>query len=206
MWDLTYAISEDMLLYPGVPQPVLHDFATPAKDGYGMSEYTFWNHLGTHIDAPTHFYAQGQSLDQFPLDAFFKRVHTVHCEDVTEITPVFLERALSQHNPGDAVFLLTGQFQYWGTPKYFASFPVLSVAGAEYLISRQAAMILVDAPSIDLVETQDFPIHHQLLRHPILIVENLAYQPDLPETFQIMALPMKIHNSNGAPARIVAQL
>lgn len=55
MWDLTYTISEDMLLYPGIPQPVLHDFATPSRDGYGMSEFSFWNHLGIHIDAPTLF-------------------------------------------------------------------------------------------------------------------------------------------------------
>lgn len=204
MWDLTYTISEDMLLYPGIPQPILHDFATPQKDGYGMSDYAFWNHLGTHIDAPTHFYADGASLDEFPLEAFVRRVHTIHCEDQSSISASFLSQATKHIPHHDGLLLLTGQYRYWGTPRYFDPFPVLSEESAQHLVREGYSMILVDAPSVDSVDTESFPIHRILLRHPLLIVENLAYQPDLTEVFHITALPLKIKNSNGAPARIIA--
>lgn len=203
MWDLTYTISEDMLLYPGIPQPVLHDFATPQKDGYGMSDYAFWNHLGTHIDAPTHFFADGLSLDQFPLEAFIRRVHTIQCESHDSITPSFLSRVTRDIPRTDGLLLLTGQYRYWGTPRYFDPFPVLDEKSAQFLVNEGYSMILVDAPSIDPVTTETFPIHRILLRHPLLIVENLAYQPDLPAVFQMTALPLKVKNSNGAPARII---
>ncbi len=204
MWDLTYTISEDMLLYPGTPQPKLHDFATPAKDGYGMSEFTFWNHLGTHIDAPNHFHADGRSLDQFPLNAFIRRVVTVDCQETKEITEAFLKPRLAQYQTGDGVLLLTGQYRFWGTRDYFRPFPVLSDDGAEFLLEKHVGMILTDAPSVDPVSTETFPIHRRLLRAPLLIVENLAYQPDLPPIFHVTALPLKIKNSNGSPARVIA--
>ncbi|PSR34493.1 MAG: hypothetical protein C7B46_04990 [Sulfobacillus benefaciens] len=204
MWDLTYTISEDMLLYPGIPQPVLHDFATPSRDGYGMSEFSFWNHLGTHIDAPTHFYADGKSLDRFSPDSFVKRVHTINCQHVQEISVSYIEAYLAHYIPGDGVLLLTGQFQYWGSPQYFQPYPVLNAEAAQYLISRQVSMVLVDAPSVDPVTTETFPNHHRLLKEPLLIVENLAYHPNLPSTFKVIALPLKVKNSNGSPARVIA--
>lgn len=204
MWDLTYTISEDMLLYPGIPQPVLHDFATPAQDGYGMSDYAFWNHLGTHIDAPTHFFGDGLSLDQFPVESFMREVHTIHCENLAVISAPFLLEATRNIPEKAGLLLLTGQYQHWSTPRYFDPFPVLDEAGADYLRQTGYSMILVDAPSVDPVTTETFPVHRVLLKRPLLIVENLAYHPDLPDVFQIIALPIKVKNSNGSPARIIA--
>lgn len=204
MKDLTYPISETMLLYPGIPQPRLHDLARPEIDGYGMSEFTFWNHLGTHIDAPTHFYADGCSLDQFPVDRFVTMVHTIDCRGLTVIQPQHLSPILTTVPRGEAVLLLTGQYRYWGTPQYFEPFPVLNDAAADLLVDHEVGMILVDAPSVDRVDTTDFPNHHRLLHAPRLIVENLAYHDDLPQRFKMAALPLKIQSSNGSPARVIA--
>lgn len=203
MYDLTHTISESMLLYPGIPQPRLHDFATPAVDGYGMSEFTFWNHLGTHIDAPTHFYADGWSLDQFPIERFLVTVQTVDCRDVPHITAQHLANSLRDTAPLEGVLLLTGQYRHWGTPRYFEPFATLTEDGADWLLARRAGMILVDAPSVDAVDTTDFPNHHRLLRAPLLVVENLAYHESLPDTFPIAALPIKVQHANGCPARVV---
>lgn len=205
MWDLTHTLSEDMLLYPGIPQPKLYDFATPAREGYGMSEFAFWNHLGTHIDAPTHFYGEGQSLDRFAIEQFVKRVVTVDCQQLPAINSQHLSECLAHYRPGDAVLLLTGQYQYWGTPRYFEPFPVLTADGAEWLVNRRVEMILVDAPSVDPVTTETYAIHRVLLQAPLLIVENLAYQPGLPTEFEIIALPLKVKDSNGSPARVIAR-
>ncbi|NMP22771.1 cyclase family protein [Sulfobacillus harzensis] len=147
MNDLTHTISETMLLYPGIPQPRIHDFATPAVDGYGMSEFCFWNHLGTHIDAPTHFYAEGWTLDQFPIERFVTTVRTVDCQNVDDITAQHLMRQLAHLAPGEGVLLLTGQYRHWGTPRYFGPFAVLTEDGAEWLLKKKVGMVLVDAPS-----------------------------------------------------------
>nr|WP_243239538.1 cyclase family protein [Sulfobacillus harzensis] len=136
-----------MLLYPGIPQPRIHDFATPAVDGYGMSEFCFWNHLGTHIDAPTHFYAEGWTLDQFPIERFVTTVRTVDCQNVDDITAQHLMRQLAHLAPGEGVLLLTGQYRHWGTPRYFGPFAVLTEDGAEWLLKKKVGMVLVDAPS-----------------------------------------------------------
>lgn len=203
MKDLTHTISETMVLYPGIPAPRLHDFATPAVEGYGMSEFAFWNHLGTHIDAPTHFYTDGLALDEFPIERFVVKVSTVDCRDLDHISADHLDRSLPNVAPGQGIFLLTGQSKLWGTQEYFKPFATLSADGAAWILHHHVGMVLVDAASVDPVDTVDFPNHHRLLKEPLLLVENLAWQDGLPTEFTVAALPMKVAHSNGCPARVV---
>jgi kynurenine formamidase len=37
-----------------------------AKDGYADGQFTTPEHYGTHMDAPSHFYQNGQTIDQLP--------------------------------------------------------------------------------------------------------------------------------------------
>lgn len=159
--------------------------------------------MGTHLDAPTHFYANGLSLDEFPIERFVVQVHTVDCRGLDYISGDHLAQSLPNLAPRSGVFLLTGHHKFWGTEQYFEPFATLSEDGARWLLQHQVGMILVDAPSVDLVDTVDFPNHHRLLKDPVLVVENLAWEDGLPFTFTVAALPLKVAHSNGCPARVM---
>ena len=66
--DLTHAMTNGMPVMAGITPPKFRDLADAATDGYAMSQYTFNNHTGTHVDAPAHLIAGGASLDDIPLD------------------------------------------------------------------------------------------------------------------------------------------
>jgi len=204
MWDLTWTVSEDMVMYPGQPAPVLHDFATAARDGYGMSEYRFWNHLGTHVDGPLHFFADGRPLDEYPLTRLVTPARVVRGPEGTPIGPAALEQALGTDFGREAVILVTGDWRRWNTPAYFDGYAVLTEDGAAWLVDHHVGLLAVDCPSVDPVATDVYPIHRILLGADCLIVENLAYTPDLPDRVTLAALPIRVKQSNGSPARVIA--
>ena len=57
-----------MAIYPGLTRPSFRPIARVEDDGYAMSEYHLVNHIGTHVDAPAHQIAGGETLDEIPLE------------------------------------------------------------------------------------------------------------------------------------------
>jgi kynurenine formamidase len=55
---------------PGITFPFRKTpIATVAKDGVAAYRWDIHEHLGTQIDAPSHFFDGGRSLDQLPIDS-----------------------------------------------------------------------------------------------------------------------------------------
>jgi arylformamidase len=69
--DLSYPVSSDMLIYPGTERPTFQWLGRVNSEGYNLTKMTMLVHTGSHVDAPTHFLDNAQSVDEIPLDAFF---------------------------------------------------------------------------------------------------------------------------------------
>src|SRR5260221_9190888 len=118
--DLTQHLSNDMPLYPGMPRPSFVDIATVEVDGYAMSEYHLLNHVGTHVDAPSH-HSLGPTLDDMPLERFVTGAvvldfsqHERGAISGAEIAP-----HLARIKPGDVVLVYSGGSRDWGTDYYW---------------------------------------------------------------------------------------
>ena len=66
--DLTREIREGMPVYPGDPFFHARPFADYGTDGFRASRLTLGTHLGTHVDAPAHYFVDGETLDAFPVE------------------------------------------------------------------------------------------------------------------------------------------
>jgi kynurenine formamidase len=68
MWvDCTQTLAEDSPVLPPLhPAPEFEDFATLEGDGYNSTVLHLETHCGTHMDAPTHFFAPDdhRSIDE----------------------------------------------------------------------------------------------------------------------------------------------
>ena len=49
--DLTYPLSAETVMYPGLPQPEIDPYSTVENEGANVSRISFVSHVGTHIDA-----------------------------------------------------------------------------------------------------------------------------------------------------------
>jgi kynurenine formamidase len=66
--DLTFPVVEAMPVWPGDSVPEFREVKSLDQDGYAVQSVCFSNHLGTHLDAPSHIINGGMTLDRIPLE------------------------------------------------------------------------------------------------------------------------------------------
>lgn len=197
--DLSVPINEKTPVWPGAEAVKISLFTSLEKDGYEDHLLQIETHIGTHIDAPSHMIAGGKNLDQIPIEQFVG--NGVYVDVRNEFTLDAVKEVEFEQN--SIVLFHTGMSDTWGKPEYFTQNPQMSEELANYLVEKQMKMVGVDACSID---RDPYPIHRILLKHNILLIENLTNIGVLKgKNFRIYALPLKLQ-VDGAPARVVAEI
>ncbi len=197
---------------------------------YAANRFTTAEHGGTHLDAPRHFSATGQTSDAIPVERLVGDAVVI---DVTkqcaadpayEVTPddfVAWEAAHGRQLVDVLVLVRTGWAAKWGDrtaylgtgetgPTAVANlrFPGVSPLAAKWLVEhRRIKAIGIDTASIDHGPSTLFGAHVAFCGANIPIFENVAALDRLPDTGAfVAALPMKIAGGSGGPLRIVARL
>lgn len=206
--DLTHEFAEDMAIFPGLARPTFRHIAVVEQDGYAMSEYHLINHIGTHVDAPAHQIAGGDTLDEIPLERLVTEAVTI---DVARRTPGPISREeiephLGNIRAGDIVFFCSDNARNWGSDSYWEGWSYPDAEASRALIARDVSAVGFDGPSADPVDSTTFDLHRIWLGAGRMIIENVANLDLLPERAQVVVAPMKVRGANGAPARIYALL
>ena len=206
--DLTHPLSDDMPMLPGMARPSFRAIAEWDPDGYRMSEYQMVNHIGTHVDAPSHLAAGGDTLDEIDLTRLVCDAVTIDVS-AREPGPLPLDELaphLERVRAGDLVFMHSGNAPRYGTDAYWTGWSYPDAEASRALVERGISGIGFDGPSADPVDTTDYALHRIWLEAGRLILENLANLDQLPERVPVVVAPMKVQGANGAPARVLAFL
>ena len=207
--DLTHPFRNGMPVFPGLPQPSFEPIAKVEEDGYAMTRYSLLNHVGTHVDAPAHQIAGGDTLDEIGLERLVTDALTI---DVSNRRPhgaiplAELEQHLDKVRKDDIVLLYSDNARNYGGEAYWTGWSYPDAEAAQGLIDRGVSAIGFDGPSADPVDSTTFDLHRVWLGAGRMILENVANLDQLPERTQIVVAPMKVAAANGAPARIFALL
>jgi arylformamidase len=207
--DLTHAFRNGMPVFPGLPQPAFDPIANVEADGYAMTSYTMLNHIGTHVDAPAHQIAGGDTLDEIGLERLVTDALTIdvsHREPHGAIPLAELEPHLEKVRPGDIVLLYSDNARNYGNEAYWTGWSYPDADASRALIERGISAIGFDGPSADPVDSTTFDLHRIWLGSGRMILENVSNLDQLPERAQVVVAPMKVAAANGAPARIFALL
>ncbi len=187
--ELTNPIQNEVIKWFGVINEV-SVLATVPKDGYYV---LFLNnsgeHVGTHVDAPVHFYYDGLFINELPLDVLYgvavvidARKYVSHPNDTITMNELMdWERSVGVSIPkGSIVLLYTGWASYWGLytswDQYWSiarGWPGLSPDAARYLVSKGIVGVGIDTLSIDPAPAMNFPAHYILTEANIYIIENI---------------------------------
>jgi arylformamidase len=197
IFDLTRPLETGAALFPGDPPVQVRLARTYETDGYQVSEICLGSHSGTHIDAPKHFFPDGLTLDEFPVQRFVGPGVLVDCRlpkgslPGTSINADLLRRRLHPHRiPKEGLVLLLTEGA------------ILALDAAQLLVDAGAGLIGTDAPSLDL---EPYPVHRLLLGSGLLLVENLAGLGRLePGPLMCACFPLALAGLDGSPARVVA--
>ncbi len=228
--DLTHAFDAQTVVWP-TSDPFHLDtvFEGMTDKGYYYSAYKFQaaEHGGTHLDAPIHFAAGKQAVEEIPLERLIGAAVVIDVSERTlenrdyQISVTDFEQWESEYGaiPEDAIVLIrTGYGRYWPDPVQYMGtaekgdagvaqlhFPGIHPDAARWLTeNRNISAIGLDTPSIDHGQSTHFESHQILFEHNIPGFENIANLDQLPATGSwVIALPMKIAGGSGGPLRIV---
>lgn len=195
-----------MPVFPGLPGPSFRPIASVPEDGYAMTELRLLNHIGTHVDAPAHQVAGGDTLDAMPFERLVSDAVTidVSARDPAPLGLAELESELDRVRPGDIVFVFSDNSRNWGSEAYWTGWSYPDAEASRALIARGISAIGFDGPSADPVDSTTYDLHRIWLSAGRMIIENAANLDQLPPRFQVVVAPLKLRDSNGAPARILA--
>ncbi len=142
--------------FPGYKDIQVHRLSTHAQYGVLTQRIVTVMHHGTHVNAPLHLVAGGESVGDLPLDRFFGNgvVLPVPKGEWELIEPDDLEAAEAasgeQVQPGDIVLLNTGWHHGWSdSMEYFGHSPGLSEAAAQWLADHQVKLAGIDTATVD---------------------------------------------------------
>jgi kynurenine formamidase len=230
--DLTHPFNEYTLYWPTAPSRFeLEELAYGHTEGgwfYSAYRLCTPEHGGTHLDAPIHFAADGQTTDQVPLERLVAPAVVIDISAqvaadrdyrLTQADVESFEKTHGRIEADTVVLLRTGFSRYWPDPKtYFGDdtpgdtsnlhFPSFSFEAARLLVEqRRVAVLGVDTASIDYGQSADFQVHRIAAKHNVPGLENLTNLDQLPPTGAVViALPMKVEGGSGGPLRAIALL
>jgi kynurenine formamidase len=207
--DLSWPITDGMMVFPGDVPPTVKKGATMEENGWRTTLVSFSSHTGTHMDAPSHMVPDGKNLDQLPNETFFGFGLVVDVRGCAgrRIELADIKVTSSEISGADYLLFRTGWSEKWGTEDYLKGYPVLSPLSAEWLSEKKLKGVGFDAISVDPVDSASNEIHRILLSSGLVLLENLknldkvGYRP-----FCMAALPISLEDQDGGPVRVMAVL
>jgi arylformamidase len=203
LYDITLPIREDMITYPGNPPTRVRPHSSIADgDDANVTELSFGSHTGTHVDAAHHFIDGGQTVDELPLDTLIGDALVVELPDsVTAIG----EQELKAAGVRDVarVLLKTRNGVLLEKDEFDEGFAHITGDGAEYLVQQGVRLVAIDYLSVEAFAADEPRAHQTLLAKEIIVVEGVDLREVPPGRYELICLPLKVSDIDGAPLRAV---
>ena len=191
-----------MIVLPGDPLPEFEETNSISRgDPYNLTSITLTTHTGTHIDVPKHFYDNGLTIDRLDLQNLMGAARIIEIRGRRPITRADLEPHAIR--PKEIILLKTDNSSLVTKDAFDPGFTYLALDAAQYLAEVGIRTLGFDYLSIEDVESQALEVHRTLLGRNIVIIEGLDMSLVGPGEFQMIALPLRIRDGNGSPARVI---
>lgn len=206
IYDISIPLTPQIVTWPGEPGPVRVVNGTIAQNGSETSTLTLGSHTGTHIDAPRHFVASmTEGVDSVPLDQLTGACQVIELFNIErEITRADLEqidihtsKIIFKTNNTTRKLLDKSDFDY--------DYVCLSEDAAKYLVEKHVELVGVDYLSVERKGSAGHPVHMTLLKNKIVIIEGCYLQNVPAGDYTITALPLRLVDCDGSPARVILQ-
>jgi arylformamidase len=196
-------------------------FVKTHDTGAGQATWAGWNlHAFTHMDSPRHVDPDGFTTDAITLDMTVGPGAVVDVSDVPANTAIGVDRlaAAGAHlQPGDFALIRTrwDERASLDTEDFWRLAPWMTAEGSIWLRERGIKAVGFDFPQDHCIRyfitgekrppLPEHVTHYHLLARGIIMFEYLCNMGALRQPRnQVIGLPVKIPDSDGAPARVIA--
>jgi arylformamidase len=202
LFDVSLRLSPALPSYPGNPSFELLPVKRLADgDSSNVSALRLGTHAGTHVDAPRHFFDDGAAVDGLSPDILVGPARLVHFPGERAVTAALLQdldlRGVTR------LLIRTDNSAAWSGALHFEpGFVYLAEDGARLLADAGIGLVGVDYLSVERFKAPGAPTHHVLLGRGIIVVEGLDLSGAPAGDYELLCLPLKIADADGAPARV----
>ena len=217
---LSYPIKKGQPTWPGNPAFSLEPHTSIAVgDTANTCTIHLFNHYGTHLDGPMHFYGKGIPLDQVPFGQFFFHkplLLDIPKEPGAKLMPEDLIPHREDVKDADLLLIRTGFSKYRREKPdlYENNGPAVSSRLARYLqdnMSHLKALALDFVSLASYSDTKDGDLAHQIMlgmyhNRYICIIEDVNME-GLPSGFlkNAAAVPLIIEGIDSSPVTMWAE-
>jgi kynurenine formamidase len=220
--DLTHTLPPDFPTFDGEPGLSIDQAFTFATDGYNLGFWRLNEHTGTHLDAPIHFSADGQSADAIPVENLVVPLAVIDISAKAEgdpdaqVTADDIRAWIAANGAipdGACVAMRSGWDRHVTNERFrnadeagFMHFPGFHAEAAALLMEEANVVgIAVDTLSLDHGASADFATHYAWLPTNRWGLECVANLGDLPATGATLVVGApKIQGATGGPSRVIA--
>lgn len=193
--DLTRSFPEPACTYPGDCVP---ECCQSTRDGYRVSVLTASSHSGTHIDSPAHYIEDGLTIDQIPPETFIGPVTII---DLGLRRSAIRPEDIRPWIGSERLIIKTG---YSEITSFDPEYACLDEDAADLVAASGIRIIGIDTPSIESYRgTGD--VHRRILGAGIPVIEYLDLSAVTEGEYYMIALPLKVTDGDGAPARVIVR-
>lgn len=199
--DISPLIHPAMPVWPGDAPVTFTRTASIGSDSpVNVSQIGMSVHTGAHVDAPFHFDADGQGIDEVALSIFVGACRVIDLAGARGvIAPEQIVARLADCPP--RVLLRT---RARTTPDTWdADFCAVAPATVDLLASAGVKLIGLDTPSLDPADSEHLEAHLAVCRHRMLILEWLVLDEVAEGDYELIALPLKLAGLDGSPVRAI---
>jgi arylformamidase len=202
--DISVVLDNDLPTWPDSPGVVTRLRSSIRKGAdANVTQLDIDVHSGTHVDAPRHFVDDAETLEELGLDPFIGPAFVVCTGEARAITASVLEAARIPE--GTQRLLLrtvnSARPDLYRTP-FDADYAALTLDGGHWLAAKGLQLLGIDYLSIQRY-SEPPDVHRVLLGAGIPILEGLSLAEVSAGAYELVCLPLRLANVEGAPARAV---
>lgn len=180
-------------VYPGDPSPIKKSLMSIDKgDIVNLTAFSMCAHNGTHIDAPFHFYKDGKTVGEIPLEKFVGPCYVaffegeIHKEDIERIYSKAVETSGIE---GAKRLLLGGNCS-------------LMEDAASFLADKHIFLFGNESQTIG-PENAPAKVHYILLKEEVVLLEGIRLSGVKEGAYMLFAQPLNLGDADGAPCRAI---
>lgn len=202
IFDVTLPIYHGMPVYEGDPEVTIERRLSILKGATANVAFlAMGSHTGTHVDGPAHFREGAPGVDQLSLDVLMGPARVVELPVTGHIDAASLRGLDLTSCP--RILVKTRNSGFWRLGRFRKDFAGVTEDAARLLVNSGVRLVGVDSLSVEPFESASFATHRTLLDAGVIILEGLDLSAVPPGDYELLCLPLKIQQGDGAPARVV---
>jgi arylformamidase len=199
--DISPVISPRLAVFPG-DEPYRRQISMDLHEGDNLtlSSMASTLHIGAHVDAPSHYSKNGESIDQRKLEIYLGPCQVIRLEGLKSEQRIFPDKLGDRKILAPRVLFYTGSYE---EEKWTDDFNSLSPELIEFLHNQGVILVGIDTPSVDPASSKGLESHARICHFDMAVLEGIVLK-DCPEgLYTLVALPLRLENADASPVRAV---